>query len=337
MRFCCGPKSTLGAVENNNGAHDCNNIKIDKSLTDSLSQFDPDCYDSETASNDFYTEKHDDEGVGMDSNDCIDFGYEDHQSDSRHNNNYGNTSQEYKVSDDGYKQNFSQSHGDDYGHLCKEQMPSYLHRYDESEINRNYGCGEPYVALSSSSECAVPRRSSLKMSGLPRRASIGYCGEVTLILPTGELKSKRTSISFVNDAENQIKEIKPVYEMVDDASRLWFQDDEYLHIKKEIYNIVKSSTNKSYKKSKSRYCTRGLENFTDVDSEETREEAKKNVIQEYLLQKARGEYDDESIRQIYTFHTIESQVKATERAKNDAKDIEKYLKSARNINRRASC
>jgi len=410
MFFCCGPKSTLGAVENNYRVDISNNMKLENNPT-IPSQLDPDCYGSDNTSDDSCIDKQGDEGLDINLDDCIDFEYEDHQPDSQCKNE--NASQEIEVTDNGYKQNFGQYNGDNYENRCKEQRPNYRNQFGDSGSNHGYGCGEPCVVLSSSSErvalhrsslkmsglprrastgyrgeatrllptgklkkkrstisfvndaknqvkekyepCVVlsssservvprrsslkmsPRRSSLKMSGLPRRASTGYRGEVTLLLPTGERKKKRTTISFVNDAKNQMKEIKPIYEMVEDTSRLWFQDDEYLDIKKEIYNIVKSTSDKSYKESKSRHCTRGLEHYTDIDSEETRDLAKKHVIQEYSLQKARGEYNEESIRQMYTFHTIESQVKANERAKNDAKEIKKYLKSARNINRRVSC
>merc|ERR1712157_530953 len=94
----------------------------------------------------------------------------------------------------------------------------------------------------------IPRRSSMKKndseSTKRRRASISYRGEITIVLPTGEITKKRTSISFADEETelNQIREIKPVSNMEGvNPNRLWFQEEEYDFIKQEIVRILRQS------------------------------------------------------------------------------------------------
>jgi len=202
-----------------------------------------------------------------------------------------------------------------------------------------------------SSDRAIPRRSSMKKndseSTYRRRASISYRGEITLVLPTGERTKKRTSISFADEETelNQIREIKPVSTMVGvDPNRLWFQQEEYNFIKREIVRILKQSVKENkgegpgVERGGWKICTRGLEPIMYGNStKEARQEANRSVIEEYLMQKRRGEYNDDAIRQIYSFYTIDSKVDAEHKADLDQKEIQNYLKDTRNMWRRRSC
>jgi len=243
------------------------------------------------------------------------------------------------------------------------------HHHDELEEDLRYGYSSGggndcsnipnfgTVLGSSSIRRNTPRRSSLKHKGAPRRASIGYTGEMTLILPTGEEKRKRSSITFANETDlNQTREVQPIRDMIGsgNVNRLWFQEEEYDHIKKEIVRIVRQSSTRNLMKHdvttrepETWVETRGLENLgTDRRRycNNIRQEAKNGVIEEYMLQKANGRYDEEAIRQMYTFHTIDCKIEAAERGAQDALFVQNYLKdsqvsssSANHYNRRRSC
>lgn len=198
---------------------------------------------------------------------------------------------------------------------------------------------------------AMPRRSSMKQNDSEslkrRRASISYRGEITIVLPTGEITKKRTSISFADEETelNQIREIKPVSNMEGvDPNRLWFQEEEYDFIKQEIVRILRQSAKENREGGSKaeqggwEICTRGLEPIIYRKStKEARQEANTSVIEEYLMQKSRGEYNDDSLRQIYSFHTIDSQLDAEHKADLDQKEIQNYLKDTQNMWRRRSC
>lgn len=256
-------------------------------------------------------------------------GYENHDN-YGYENDYG-----YENPDYGYKNSTNSNNNyeaADYGY-GKANPDLKLQHNDEMGNSKHLGYGyvEPCAALSASSERQAPRRSSLRNKGTPRRNSIGYKGEMTLVLPTGEARKKRTSISFVDDTQNQTKEVKPVYEMIKDTDRLWFKEEEYQNIKAEISRIMKQS------KSNKQDDFRGLENYKNSDVEDIRREASAQVIEEYSLQKARGTYDGETIRQMYSFHTLDSEVEAAERGQKDERSIQNYMKDTRSKFRRMSC
>jgi len=226
----------------------------------------------------------------------------------------------------------------------KDREKENLYGYEDVMTSSNTG-----IRLSSAQ--TMPRRSSMKKndseSTKRRRASISYRGEITIVLPTGEKTKKRTSISFADEETelNQIREIKPVSNMEGvDPNRLWFQEEEYDFIKREIVRILKQSM-KEKRDGRSKVerggweiCTRGLEPIMYRNStKEARQEANTSVIEEYLMQKSRGEYDDDSLRQIYSFYTIDSKVDAEYKADLDQKEIQNYLKDTRNRWRRRSC
>jgi hypothetical protein len=186
----------------------------------------------------------------------------------------------------------------------------------------------------------TPRRSSLK-SNLPahrisRRASIGYTGETVLTLRTGQKMKKRTSVSF--QAEEEVREIKPLTNLVDDPSQLWFNQKELQGIKQDVREMLKALKEKKINDDEARswICTRGLESLLYRD-DGSQKDSTISVLEEYAAQRARGEYNDDHIREMYCFHTIDSQVEATERGEGDAREIEPDLKLSRRMFRRSSC
>jgi len=270
----------------------------------------------------------------------------ENQCNINNNQDYGYGIPDYRNNDENRTTTSYEGTDYGYGEAIPDNRSQQQQYYDDNDNDLGYIVGYAKTPttitrvsplLSSSSDHQTPRRSSLKKEGKPRRASIGYTGEMTLLLPNGQEKKKRTSISFVDETDNQIKEVKPIHEMVDDNNRLWFQAEEYLHIKEEIYRVVKQSQSQQQQINNITTCTRGLESYKNRNVEDARREASSQVIEEYMLQKARGEYDDEIIRQMYTFHTIDCEVEAAERGQNDEKSIQTYMKDTRNQLRRMSC
>mmetsp|Transcript_45655 Transcript_45655/g.111196 ORF Transcript_45655/g.111196 Transcript_45655/m.111196 type:complete len:284 (+) Transcript_45655:524-1375(+) len=219
--------------------------------------------------------------------------------------------------------------------------------HENEEDLYGYGVAEP-TPKSPSAARGTPRRSSLKTGGAgagggglgprgSRRASIGYTGEMTLVLPTGETKKKRTSISFAESAV--IKEVQPVSDMVEDSKRLWFQSSEYEGIQEKIFDMVeeakKSQKDKTAKPSW--VDLRGLEPVLDRSIAESRKEATSTLIDEQEALKMQGTYDQEYLRDMYMFHSVDAQIRAEERAGKDAKEVEEYLKLTRKMCRRMSC
>jgi hypothetical protein len=204
-------------------------------------------------------------------------------------------------------------------------------------------------------DTSTPRRSSLKGSDYnldgskkpPRRASIGYTGEIlTLILPTGETKEKRSSISFAE--KDDVRMVEPVASLVKNPRTLWFQAAEYQHILEKVQDVVEHakahqhqrSSKKSSSSSSSWICTRGLENVISSRYVEERAEATATVLDENRMQKSHNRYDDEYIRTMYRFHSADSQHRAEETAKKDREEVEEYLKMKMDttiMGRRMSC
>jgi hypothetical protein len=123
--------------------------------------------------------------------------------------------------------------------------------------------------VGSTTRTTTPRRSSLKGSDKsdynnkidgqkpPRRASIGYTGEIlTLILPTGETKEKRSSISFAEKAD--VRMVEPVASMVENPRTLWFQAAEYQHILEKVQDVVEHAKAQSGNAKRRRHHRRGI-------------------------------------------------------------------------------
>jgi len=287
--------------------------------------------------------------------DYINHGYENHIPDRRRRYSFGRRGSNKGGGIQRLHRRRSSQHD-----ISDNKDHQWNNHHDELEEDLRYGysggndCSNIHfgtVLGNSSTRRSTPRRSSLRNKETPRRASIGYTGEMTLVLPTGEERKKRSSITFADETENQTREVQPVQDMIGvKVNRLWFQEEEYDHIKREIVRIVRQSSRRNLmnedvisREPETWVCTRGLEKYdTDRRSHRNniRQEAKNGVIEEYTLQKANGRYDEEAIRQMYTFHTIDCKIEAAERGAQDALFVKNDLKDPRSTkyyNRRRSC
>jgi hypothetical protein len=226
---------------------------------------------------------------------------------------------------------------DDYSSSTKTKQ------HENEEDLYGYGDGAPTPRTGGADDrtnTAAPRRSSLsggKQRRSARRASIGYTGEMTLVLPTGETRKKRTSISFADTTE--VKEVQPVSDMVDDSNRLWFQATEYEHIQEKIFDMIHEAkeSNNAGKDRPESMCLRGLEPVLDRSIAANRKEASDTLMDEQKALKMQGRYDQDYLRDMYMFHSVDAQVRAEERASEDAKEVAEYLKITRRMCRRMSC
>lgn len=218
-----------------------------------------------------------------------------------------------------------------------EQMAKKKAVENEEDLY-GYGDGAPTPRKWDDSGAGkMPRRSSLKSSETStRRSSIGYTGEMTLVLPSGESRKKRMSITFAE--KEDVHEVQSVSDMVDNPKRLWFQSSEYEHIQSKIYEMIEvAQKTKAGEGRPSWVCMRGLEPVVDHECAASRQEASEMVLDEQKMQKAHKKYDEEYIRDMYRFHAVESQERAQERAAKDADEVEEYLKVTRRMCRRMSC
>jgi hypothetical protein len=224
-------------------------------------------------------------------------------------------------------------YGDAYpDSVWPEGVSKNMHQKEEDLYG--YGDAAPTAVYTTSGD-RMPRRSSIKNpNACPRRASISYTGEMTLVLPTGETRKKRSSITFADATE--VREVKSVSTLVDNPHRLWFQQDEYEHIQKKIVETVVEAKKKGGERP-TWVCTRGLEPIMDPSGRYERTEATECVLGEQAMQRSHKKHDDDYIRDIYQFHTIDSQIKAHERADRDQEDVAEYLKVTRRMCRRMSC
>lgn len=238
---------------------------------------------------------------------------------------------------------------------------SLLHHHDnennyeknKEELENLYGYEDAAPTVWSSSS-KTPRRSSLSDASVEsrqrRRATIGYKGEIELVLPTGKVARRRSSVGFKDNNENDTDSLLDNnsngygcdYEY--DPSELWIQKDEYQHINEDVKKIiVESGSSNSFRQQvKKGLCTRGLEPvLSGSTTREEREQSIASVLDEHRIQRSRNDYNGDVLRDIYSFFAMDSQIQATERAMNDEKEVEKYLNVARNIHhrscRRMSC
>ena len=184
------------------------------------------------------------------------------------------------------------------------------------------------------------RRSSMKASGAPRRASIGYTGEKEVVLPGKKKVKRRTSISF--DEGVQVRTVDPVPSLVNnDIKDIWFQDEEYHKIAKRsvaLMELVEKHGVDGFDGKKP--CVRGLEALSSAGQQEKyvlRNDAWDTVLMEQYMQRETGTFmDDEAIAKMYKLSTLRSKMEASRRAKEDEKEIEQYTRDTRRFCRRLS-
>jgi len=198
----------------------------------------------------------------------------------------------------------------------------------------------------------APRRSSIKGScpqrarAARRRAHIATCtasipatsieeelasgklqpSQVLEIRVPGRRESikRRRSITF-NDDVNVLK-IQAISKVEGaDKNELWFQNNEYIQIKKKTRDLLrKVDSNGAFNGKK--YCTRGLERYM----EDPKIRASKqfmgwdSVFMEQEMQRSLQIYDDESIGRFYKQTSCVDVVEATNRANLDAQEVASF-------------
>merc|ERR1719148_44175 len=192
----------------------------------------------------------------------------------------------------------------------------------------------------------MPRRSSMKgsasnVSEFPssgrgsgsnsnsRRASIGVASReredhIEILLPgRSDLIKRRRSIVFDNDVD--VQKIEPIKFL---AHELWFQENEYNSIKIKTLALLDRVDPNSGVLNGKKYCTRGLEKFMTPEATEVKKhQAWDSVLNEQFLQRKDGEFDEESVANIYMYSTKRSRKQAFQRASLDAVASEAYLKT----------
>jgi hypothetical protein len=124
-----------------------------------------------------------------------------------------------------------------YGY--EEASPSAAEKcgYDDttSDDKAKFGYGD--TTSPRASFCRTPRRSSMKQSGAPRRASIQFGGEIQANLPGKKNPVKRrTSITFKETVK--VKNVAPVSKLTDQPEALWFQDEDYNRMRQKSFALV---------------------------------------------------------------------------------------------------
>ncbi|KAL3930684.1 MAG: hypothetical protein SGBAC_011656 [Bacillariaceae sp.] len=182
----------------------------------------------------------------------------------------------------------------------------------------------------------TPRRSSMKQEGKPRRSSIGYKGEIDVMLPgQAQPTRRRRSISFDQD---DIFEVQPVTEINPDTKEMWFQDEEYdaMQTKAQMTSEFVRMGGEAMAKKKN-IETRGLEKMYDYERvEENQQLAYRSVFMEQGFQREEGEFNDEVVSCLYRVASVQSQARAIARANADEADIEEYTRETRRRIRRSS-
>jgi len=142
---------------------------------------------------------------------------------------------------------------------------------------------------------------------------------------------RRHTLTFSNDVT--VKPVVPTQEMVKDKSRLWFEVKDYEMMQKKIFLIA----DRAKEGREGNYCTRGLESIIRSDSVTRRYASWDAVLDEQEIQWDAGkDYSDEAVAKNYRRLAEACRAEATVRGKQDAQEVEKYLKQTRLYCRRMS-
>jgi len=162
-----------------------------------------------------------------------------------------------------------------------------------------------------------------------KRPPTGTPGETLEILLPGYSApiERRRSITF--DEKIDIQNIEPIRLLASGGSKsLWYQENEYETIKFKTLALLDRVDHSSGIIEGKKYCTRGLEKFmTPEETEVKKHQAWDSVLNEQFLQRKDGEFDEESVANIYMYSTKRSRKQAFQRASLDAVASEAYLKT----------
>lgn len=182
-----------------------------------------------------------------------------------------------------------------------------------------------------------PRRSSMKASegthapspSSERRASIQPRAEKYQVLLPGQSEPVERQRSIAFDDDIDIQSIEPIRLLsAGGPQSLWYQENEYETIKFKTLALLDRVDHSSGVVDGKKYCTRGLEKFMSPEANEVKKhQAWDSVLNEQFLQRKDGEFDEETLANIYMYSTKRSRVEACRRAKIDAEASEAYLKT----------
>lgn len=165
----------------------------------------------------------------------------------------------------------------------------------------------------------IPRRSSMKQAGKPRRATIQFGGEIEIRLPgSSTLVKRKTSIEF-----NDVLEIEEFKVSEDFFDHVWFNKEEYEEMRssnKKIIKCIERGTEKNF-------CIRGLEPMLDNLQQTRRRQSIEAVMTEQETQRNAGVFDEDKLSESYASECKESKARAADRAETDTADIQLYLQS----------
>merc|ERR1711865_310201 len=183
--------------------------------------------------------------------------------------------------------------------------------------------------MKDSSPSPSPPGSSSSRSSSPSRRRRASADEVSLPgRPKHETVRRRRSITFDNDVD--VQKIEPIKSLAgkDGSKSLWFQENEYESIKTKTLALLDRVDPTSGIIDGKKYCTRGLEKFMTPEATEVKKhQAWDSVLNEQFLQRKDGEYDEETLANIYMYSTKRSRKQAFQRASLDAVASEAYLKT----------
>ena len=195
----------------------------------------------------------------------------------------------------------------------------------------------------------TPRRSSLKNGGMEgeysrrRRSNPDmlprHDGElVEVTLPnTGQKVKRRTSISF--DDLVRVMKVEAVPDMIDSPDEYFVSPREIARKKTTAMQLVHAVENGAIPEGK-KPCLRGLESLSapyKMEQTALQSNGREAVLEEQELQRSMSSFNELDIADAYRRASRRSQRMAAQRAQQDEKDVESYLKSSRRYCRRLSC
>ena len=130
--------------------------------------------------------------------------------------------------------------------------------------------------------------------------------------------STSSSISFSDAVE--VRKIAPLSSLTDHPEELWYQQEQYNHIRTRIRRLAKYADSYKSQEPKKKVCTRGLEWIMEEDPCTHKDEGRNCVL---TAQKRK--VDEKNMALAYEQVSKDSAALARERALNDAKAIELYL------------
>lgn len=170
-----------------------------------------------------------------------------------------------------------------------------------------------------------PKRSNLKKTGgLSRPKTINCLRGIEVELPGEVRMTRNTSITFSDTVD--IQRVTSISDLARNPKDLWFQYDEFEKIRNKSIELARRADSPTDSK---KYCVRGLETLMpskrdDILCQQTI--ALDTVLDVQDTQRHCGVFNEDHIAKLYKSLSIPSQIKALERAQEDAFAIQRYAK-----------